>query len=166
MNRHAIFAIALVFGLFAINWFNHSGQNTAPTFSFKDIDQKAHTIEQYKGKPILIIFWATDCPACIAETPELIELYDTYAKQGLTMIAVALTHDTPEHIKAMRSERKLPYTITWDHDNSIAQAFGNVRITPTHFLIDPEGEIVMRKIGRINPIRIHAMLQSMGLEGS
>ena len=166
MNRHAVFAIALVIGLFAINWFNHGGQNTAPAFSFNDIDQKAHTMEQYKGKPMLVTFWATDCPACIAETPELIELYDTYAEQGLVMIGVALAHDTPQHIKAMRSERKLPYIITWDYDASIAQAFGNVRVTPTHFLIDPTGEIVMRKIGRFNPVRIHAMLQGMGLNES
>ncbi len=166
MNRHAIFAITLVIGLFAINGFNHSGQATLPDIAFNDIDKKAHSLSQYKGKPLLITFWATDCPGCIAEMPELIELYDTYANQGLTMIAVALAHDTPKHIKAMRSDRKLPYIITWDYDASIAQAFGNVRVTPTHFLIDPNGEIVMRKIGGLNPIRLQAMLHGMGLKES
>lgn len=166
MNRHAIFAIALVAGLFAINWFNHSGQDSLPSMNFTDIDHKPLSFDDFKGKPILVTFWATDCPGCIAEIPELLELYDTYAKQGLTMIAVALAHDTPKHIKAMRSQRKLPYIITWDKDTTIAQAFGNVRVTPTHFLIDPDGEIVMRKIGGLNPVRLEAMLHGMGLTES
>ncbi|NQY26683.1 MAG: hypothetical protein HRT92_05840 [Piscirickettsiaceae bacterium] len=63
----------------------------------------------------------------------------------------------------MHANKKLPYTITWDKDGMISQAFGNVRVTPTHFLINPEGEIVMRKIGVLNSIRLHDMLQNMGL---
>lgn len=166
MNRHAIFAIFLVVGLFALNWFNNSDPDTIAAITFTDIDQNPHSFAQYKGKPMLIIFWSTDCPSCITEIPDLIELHETYAKQGLVMIAVALAHDTPPHIKAMRSERQIPYTITWDKDASIALAFGNVRVTPTHFLIDPDGEIVMRKIGTLNATRIHDMLQNMGFKES
>lgn len=166
MNRHAVLAIALLIGLFAINWFNNSGQQAMPAVTFTDIDQQQHTLEQYKGKPILVIFWATDCPGCIAETPDLIALHETYSDQGLTMIAVAMAHDSVKHINAMRRDRQLPYTITWDADSSIAQAFNNVRVTPTHFLINPKGEIVMRKIGELRIARLHNMLQDMGLDKS
>lgn len=166
MNRHAIFAVVLVVGLFALNWFNNSDPDQIAAITFNDIDQNAHSFSDYKGKPILVIFWATDCPSCITEIPELIEIHETYAKQGLAMIAVALAHDSPQHIKAMRSDRQLPYTITWDKDGSIALAFGNVRVTPTHFLINPEGEIVMRKIGILNTTRLDEMLNDMGLKPS
>jgi len=95
--------------------------------------------------------------------PELISLHKEYASQGLTMIGVAMPHDSVEHIQTMRAKKQLPYTIVWDKDGAISQAFGNVRVTPTHFLINPEGEIVMRKIGALNSPRLHDMLQNMGL---
>ncbi|NQZ54319.1 MAG: TlpA family protein disulfide reductase [Piscirickettsiaceae bacterium] len=137
-----------------------------PDLSFVDIDNQQHSLAQYQGKPILMIFWATDCPGCIKEIPELIELHATYAEQGLTMIGVAMSYDSLDHIKAMRDKRKLPYTITWDHDTQISRAFGNVRVTPTHFLIDQNGDIVMRKIGALNINLLHEKLHSMGLTKS
>ena len=53
-----------------------------PDLSFVDIDNQQHSLAQYQGKPILMIFWATDCPGCIKEIPELIELHATYAEQA------------------------------------------------------------------------------------
>ena len=134
-----------------------------PEISFTDIDGGQHQLVDYKGQPILMIFWATDCPGCIKEMPELIALHDEFANQGLKMISVAMPHDYPEHIKAMRDEKKLPYTITWDKNSEIGDAFGNVRVTPTHFLISPEGEIVMRKIGALKAEQVKQSLAAMGL---
>jgi peroxiredoxin len=75
-----------------------------------------------------------------------------------------MPHDKLEHITSMRDNRGLPYTITWDQSGEIARAFGNVRVTPTHFLISPEGEIVMRKIGVLSPTLISQALAEMGLK--
>ena len=94
--------------------------------------------------------------------PDLIALHNQYTEQGLIMIDVAMAHDSLDHIKAMRDERKLPFIITWDNKAEIALAFDNVRVTPTHFLIAPEGEIVMRKIGNINLNYMHEKLEKMG----
>ncbi len=164
-HRHIFFALALIIALFAINWIN-SGSNMRPELSFTDIDGKSHSLEQYNGKPILVTFWATDCTGCIQEMPDLIALHKQYTSKGLVMIDVAMAHDSPEHIKAMRDERQLPFIITWDSNNEIAQAFDNVRVTPTHFLIDPNGEITMRKIGAINKKLLESKLYSMGLTAS
>ncbi|PHS68633.1 MAG: antioxidant AhpC [Methylophaga sp.] len=162
-NRHALFAISLLAGLFLINWLDDDSLRSLPDLAFVDIDGKQHTFNQYKGNPILVTFWATDCPGCIKEMPDLIHLYNTYASQGLTMIDIALAHDSPNHIKAMRAERKLPFVISWDSDGSLARAFDNVRVTPTHFLINPKGDIVMRKLGGLNTERLYKHLQNMGL---
>ena len=164
-HRNILFALTLIVGLFAINWLN-SGSNIVPELSFTDIDGQQHSLSQYAGKPILITFWATDCPGCIEEMPDLIALHNQYADQGLTMIEVAMAHDSLHHIKAMRDDRKLPFIITWDNTAEIAFAFDNVRVTPTHFLIAPEGEITMRKIGNINIDYMHEKLQEMGLSNS
>lgn len=162
-TRHSLFAVVLITALFFINWLNNDNQKLAPEITFTDIDGVKHNLAQYQGKPVLLIFWATDCPGCIQEMPELIKLHHEFSAQGLTMIGVAMSYDSPEHIKAMREHKKLPYLITWDHKAEIAQAFDNVRVTPTHFLISPNGEIVMRKIGGLNLDRLHNKLYNMGL---
>ena len=135
----------------------------APEISFSDMDGKRHTLTQYTDQPVLMIFWATDCPGCVEEMPELNALYQDYTGQGLTMIGVAMSHDSPEHISAMRIQRKLSYILTWDKNNEIATAFNRVRVTPTHFLIAPNGEIVMRKIGALNFQQLRSKLDHMGL---
>jgi len=140
-----------------------ASQQAMPEISFTDIDGGEHQLVDYKGKPILMIFWATDCPGCIKEMPELIALHDEYAKQGLKMIGVAMPHDYPQHIKTMRKQKGLPYLITWDETGAISKAFDNVRVTPTHFLISPEGEIVMRKIGALKTEQLKQRLAAMGL---
>ena len=157
-----LIAIAIIAALFTLNTFNASNKQV-PEFSFTDIDGQTFTTASYQAKPLLVIFWATDCPGCIQEMPELITLYKSYSPKDFSMLGIAMAHDSINHINAMRADKKLPYTITWDQDNKLAQAFGNVRVTPTHFLIAPDGEIVMRKIGSLNMQLIHTKLQGMGL---
>lgn len=162
LPRYGLIIVALIAAFFIVQGLMNQ-QQAMPEISFTDIDGQSHALANYKDKPILVIFWATDCPGCIAEMPELIKLHNDFSSQGLTLIGVAMPHDSVEHIKAMRANKKLPYTITWDKNGEISQAFGNVRVTPTHFLINPEGEIVMRKIGTLNSALLHDMLKEMGL---
>ena len=103
----------------AVIFISNSNVQLAPKISFNDIDGNQHTLSQYTDKPVLMIFWATDCPGCIEEMPQLNALYQDYADQGLTMIGVAMAHDSPEHISAMRMQRKLSYILTWDKNNEI-----------------------------------------------
>mgnify|MGYP000078829189 CR=1 FL=1 len=161
-HRHLLFAMTLFIGLFTINWFNSDDKNMSE-FSFTDIDGQMYNSNDYQGKPLLVIFWATDCPGCVQEMPELIKLYEAYSPQDFSMLGIAMAHDSLDHIKAMRADKSLPYTVTWDHSNELALAFGNVRVTPTHFLIAPNGEIMMRKIGSLNMELIHSKLKKMGL---
>jgi peroxiredoxin len=161
--RPALYAVLILTSLFVLNWFNSGEKIQAPAISFSDIDGQEHNLAQYQGQPVLLTFWATDCPGCIQEMPEIIKLHHEFSVQGLTIIAVAMAHDSPKHIKAMREYKKLPYLITWDEKAEIAQAFDNVRVTPTHFLIDPNGGIVMRKIGGLNMGSLHKKLHDMGL---
>jgi len=162
-KRFALFIAALFALLFVVFMYKNA---TAPAYTeltFEDVDGKMHDFTEYAGKPILMIFWATDCPACIQELPELIALHEEYAKKGLVMLGVSLPHDTPSHIKAMREDRGLPYTLIWDSEGEISSAFNNVRVTPTHYLISPEGKIVMRKIGILDKESVSAQLAKMGL---
>mgnify|MGYP000529983586 FL=1 len=159
--KNILIAIAIIVGLFVLNTFNNN--KMMAEFSFTDIDGQAHTSANYQDKPLLVIFWATDCPGCVQEMPELVKLYESYSTDDFSMLGIAMAHDSIEHIEAMRENKQLPYTLTWDQNNSLAQAFSNVRVTPTHFLIAPNGEIIMRKIGSLNTELIHNKLRDMGL---
>ena len=165
-SRNIVMIILLIIGFFTFNWFNSSQKTLAPEVKFTDLNGQQHSLANYQGKPVLTVFWATDCPSCIAEIPELIKLHNEYNKQGLTIIGVAMAHDTIEHIKAMQMAKNIPYLLTWDQNSSIAQSFNNVRVTPSHFLIAPNGEIVMRKIGPLNMKYLHNKLHNMGFSQS
>lgn len=141
-----------------------SNQSKAPDLNFSDIDGQPHSLITPQAKATLVIFWATDCPGCIQEMPELIELHHAYNQQDLNMVGVAMSYDSLDHIKTMRAQKQLPYVITWDKNSQISQAFNNVRVTPTHFLIDAKGDIVMRKIGELNIELLKSKLDSMGLK--
>ncbi|MEC9412810.1 MAG: TlpA disulfide reductase family protein [Pseudomonadota bacterium] len=134
-----------------------------PEQTFTDLDGKTHSFEDFKGKPLLVIFWATDCPACVQELPELKAVYKEYAPKGLGVVSIALAHDKPEHLLAMRLEKQIPYLISWDKTGELADAFNNVRVTPTHFLYSADGDVVMRKIGSVSKEMLSEKLSSMGL---
>ncbi len=166
MKLRYLFFIVLLALLFLVNWVNKSNQKLLSEVTFTDIDGVHHSLAQYKGQPILFIFWATDCPDCIQEMPELIRLHHEFASRGLIIIGVAMSHDNLVHIRAMCEDKQLPYLITWDHTAKIAKFFDNVRVTPTHFLISPDGEIIMRNIGSINMDLLHQRLGGLGLQPS
>ncbi|NQY51566.1 MAG: TlpA family protein disulfide reductase [Piscirickettsiaceae bacterium] len=161
--RHYSLAILITVALYLINWISDSHHKISPNIVFEDIDGVQHNLSQYQGQPVLLTFWATDCLGCIREIPELIKLDHKFSSQGLTIIAVAMFYDSPERIKEIREHKQLPYLITWDNKSKFAQAFDNVIIAPTHFLIAPNGEIKMRKIGSLNIKLLHKKLYSMGM---
>ncbi|TDY00459.1 peroxiredoxin family protein [Thiohalophilus thiocyanatoxydans] len=159
----AVFMVLLL-GALAWLWFSPSGLQRAPDISFKNVEGETMELQQLQGRPVLVTFWATSCPGCIEEMPHLIEMYHDLAPRGLEIIGVAMAYDPPNHVMRMREERDIPYPIVLDIDSEIARAFGDVKLTPTHFLINPRGRIVHHKIGELDMDkvrdRILAMLES------
>ncbi|AEF99905.1 TlpA family protein disulfide reductase [Methylomonas methanica] len=119
----------------------------APQLSFKTIKGERIDLADLKGKLVLVTFWATDCPGCIEEIPHLVELHRQYSNAGLTIIAVAMYYDPPNRVMAMAKAKQLPYAVALDPSGSLAQGFGNVQLTPTTFLIDRTGRIVLQNTG-------------------
>ncbi len=118
--------------------------------SFTTIQGKLLQLSALRGKPVLITFWATDCPSCIKEIPDLIQLYQRYHPQGFESIAVSMYYDIPSHVVEMSQHKQLPYPIALDLTGTLARIFGNVQVTPTSFLLSPTGHIVQRYTGVMN----------------
>jgi peroxiredoxin len=83
--------------------------------------------------------------------PHLIEFHKEFAPQGVTIIGVAMYYDRPDRVLAMTEAKSLPYRIALDPMAAASKAFGDVRLTPTNFLIDAKGMIVEQKIGEFDP---------------
>ncbi len=139
-----------------------TGDQNAPTdLTFKIIDGRQLSLEQYRGKPVLIDFWATSCTYCIQEMPDLVALYEELSTEGLEIIGVAMAYDRPDMVLKAAKDLKIPYPIALDIDGKIANAFGDVNVTPTHFLIAPDGKIVNRIDGTINIASIRNKIKTM-----
>ena len=119
----------------------------APDVTFTTITGKKIALKELRDKPVIVTFWATDCPGCIKETPDLIDLYTQYHKQGLEIIAVAMYYDPPNHVITLTEDLHLPYNVALDLQAEHAHAFGDVQLTPSTFLIDPDGLIALKITG-------------------
>jgi len=119
----------------------------APEVTFTTITGKQVALREWRGKPAIVTFWATDCPTCMLEIPHLIDLYLQFHPQGLEMVAVAMAYDPPHHVVEMTRARQLPYHVALDLNSAHALAFGEVQFTPTTFLISPEGKIAEKSVG-------------------
>ena len=108
------------------------------------------TSQSLLGKVVLINFWATDCPGCIAEMPDLINTYNEYKDQNFELIAVSMYYDPPSRVLSFSKNNNLPFPVVLDIEKQIASQFKNVTLTPTSFLIDHQGRIINRIIGEID----------------
>ncbi len=159
------FAIALV-GILAYVWFTPSGLKPAPALNMTTLTGENISLQQLQGRPVLVTFWATSCPGCVKEMPHLVELYKEMGPQGFEIIAIAMAYDPEEQVREMVRLKRLPYKVALDSSGAAAQAFGDVKLTPTTFLINPKGRIVQQTLGEMDMgalrNRILGMLQKKG----
>jgi peroxiredoxin len=134
---------------------------SAPDVIFTTITGKKIALKDLHGKPVMVTFWATDCPSCVKEIPHLIDLYTQYHAQGFEMIAVAMYYDPPNHVVDMTKARQLPYDVALDLKSEIALAFGDVMFTPSTFLIAPDGSVALRKTGIFDVAEMKTRIESL-----
>ena len=125
------------------------GLQAAPNATVTTIDGETIELSALKGNPYLVVFWATDCPGCVEEIPDLIKFKQDPNNETIPIIAIAMPHDNVEAIRTMRTQKQMNYSIAFDRDGSLTKAFGGVKVTPTNFLVNAEGKIVLAKMGNL-----------------
>ena len=130
----------------------------APEVTFKDLDGKDATLKQYKGKVVLVNFWATWCDPCFVEIPWLIEMQQKYEAKGFTILGVSMDEEGKSAVVPFLAKerfnvngQKLPmnYPIVIGNDE-VADKFGGLLGYPTSFLISRDGKIVKKVQGLIS----------------
>jgi len=164
MKKRFLIAIPLVLVFItsvAWLWFSPSGISQAPDIKLTITDGSIIDLKDLRGKPVLVTFWATSCIGCVREMPHLIALYNELSDDGLEIIGVAMPYDPPSQVVKMISEREIPYPIAIDIEGNAVVAFGDVLVTPTSFLIAPDGTITKHTIGEMDMNELRDSIISM-----
>ena len=119
----------------------------AADFALPDIDGENHALSDYRGRVVMLNFWATWCPPCRREMPSMQRLYDKYRERGLVVVAVNQWED-PDLVFEFTGRLSVDPTfpILFDRESRVAEDYG-VKGLPTTFLIDKDGQIRFRAIG-------------------
>ena len=117
----------------------------APPFLLRDIYGKIVSTADWKGKVVILNFWATWCPPCREEIPELVQLQAKY-KDKLEIVGVSEDDDAPEKVAKFAQQHGMNYPIVMATPELIAD-YGGVPALPTSFLIDPEGRVMQKHTG-------------------
>ena len=146
---------------FIFFYLNQNDLDRSPNISLNSIDGQQIDINSMHGKPLLVTFWATTCSTCVKEMPHLAELYEELNKDGFEIIAIAMAYDPPNRVVALSEKNNFPYPIALDIEGLAAKAFGDVKVTPTSFLIGPDGNIVQEKTGEINIVELREKVKEL-----
>lgn len=126
---------------------DRSGKPADFSFTLKDMDGKAVQLASYKGRPLIVNFWATWCPPCKKEIPWFIEFKNKYAGQGLEILGVSIDDPAPE-LKAFAAEYKMNYPVLMGLDqDKMLEAYDAVVSVPVTWFIKKDGVVQGRNIG-------------------
>ena len=159
-----VLASALVLGTLA-GITGCGGAQAAPESTFVLLDGSKQTSADLKGKVTLVNFWATSCVTCVAEMPELIATYVKYKGRGYDTLAVAMSYDPPSYVVNFAETRKLPFKVAIDNTGAVAKAWGDVKLTPTTYLVNKRGEIVKQYVGQPDFAALHQLIEKLLAEG-
>ena len=134
-------------------------KESAPAVRFRTLTGEQIAMESLRGKVVLVNFWATSCATCVQEMPEMVETYKKYSDRGLEFIAVAMSYDPPNYVLNYSESRQLPFKVALDSDGQVAKSFGDVKLTPTTFVIGKDGSILKRYVGIPEFAAMHQLLE-------
>ena len=130
----------------------------APEVRFATLSGESFSTSDLRGKVVLVNFWATSCVACVKEMPKMVETYKKYAPRGYEMVAVAMSYDHPNQVAEFTQRRGLPFKVALDTSGAIARGFGDIRITPTTFVLDRQGRVLKQYLGEPDWAEFHGLL--------
>ena len=131
----------------------------APSWTLRDLEGKPVNSTDLKGKVVVVDFWATWCPPCVAEIPGYVALQEKY-RDKLTIVGISMDSFEPAVIKNFAVQRKINYTVVMGNDE-VSGAFGNVQALPTTFVIDRENKIRFKKVGAASEEEFEKVLKQL-----
>jgi len=152
-------AAAVIAGIGFAAYASLNNHTPAPDVTFVGIKGERITPASLRGKVVMVNFWATSCTTCVGEMPEMVDTYNKYKSKGLEFVAVAMKYDAPNYVVNFTETRQLPFKVALDVTGEAAKAYGDVNMTPTTFVIDQQGRIIKRYVGKPEFAELHKLLE-------
>lgn len=158
-----LFVPLIALGLAAGAWLfaANSSSSPAPASEFVLLDGSRLNTADLQGRVTLVNFWATSCTSCVAEMPQLIATHNKYKSQGFDTLAVAMSYDPPSYVVNFTETRQLPFKVAIDNTGRVAKAWGDVKLTPTTYVVNKRGQIVKRYVGEPDFAELHRLIESL-----
>ena len=128
---------------------NETSRKNAPNFTLKDADGRTVKLSDYKGKVVLLNFWATWCGPCKIEIPWFIDFEQKYKDRGFAVLGVSMDDDGWTAVKPYIAEKRLNYRVLLGND-TVGDQYGGVDSLPTTFLLDRNGKVAATHIGLVS----------------
>ena len=141
------------------NWYGKE----APDFTVTDLNGKKHTLSEYRGKNVMLTFWATWCPPCIAEIPHLIELRKQIGEDKLVMLAISYIdprNSTEAVRKFVTANPVINYPVTSTDEATMPGPYNLINSIPSSFFIAPDGKIKLAAEGMIPFPQMKAIIEA------
>jgi peroxiredoxin len=161
MKKSAYLAAAAVAVAIAVTGLLALSREQAPEVGYVLLDGRKENFTDLRGKVVLVNFWATSCVTCVKEMPELVDTYRKYHDRGLDLVAVAMSYDPPAYVSNFAETRQLPFKVAIDNTGEVARRFGDVKLTPTTYVVNKRGEIVKRYVGEPDFAQLHQLIERL-----
>ncbi len=151
MRKHSYFFVLFLSACLLTGMFGAApalSANKMPSFSLEDVlTGKQVASKSFADKSLLVIFFATWCPPCVQEIPNLIELQDEYGKRGFSVIGISVDQEK-DVVRSLIEKKEINYPVMMA-DESVTQDFGGVYGIPTSFLVNSSGTVVKKYTGYV-----------------
>ena len=132
--------------------------SVAPDFSLQDLNGQPLELASYRGKVVILDFWATWCAPCRGEIPHFVEFQDKYRDQGLQVIGISMD-DGPKPVREFYQEFKMNYPVALGNEK-VAEAYGGVLGLPVTFLIGRDGRVAAKYVGEVQMSTLQQAIES------
>jgi thiol-disulfide isomerase/thioredoxin len=130
-----------------------------PVFSLPDTRGKIHTLSQYAGKWVVVNYWATSCPPCIKEIPQLEAFHQRHRNHDAVVLGVDFEDISPAWLKDFMDSMSMSYPVLPSNPSQQVTPFGVIIMLPTTFIISPAGELVAKQGGAVTAADLEAFIK-------
>jgi cytochrome c biogenesis protein CcmG/thiol:disulfide interchange protein DsbE len=135
-------------------------QEIAPPFAVRSLEGKMVRLTDFRGRPLVLDFWATWCGPCRAGMPHLNEIHSRYADRGLVVLGLSVDEGSPASVRRFADRLGVKFPLAMANDQ-ILDLYGPIRSIPTTFFINRRGEVVRRVRGYLDPETLEGYVREL-----